>query len=132
MKVDAGSVFSMAALSLLTGVCPCTAPTEGAEIRKRAGDLWKILVNHGHTLHYYCDSLFPSFEDSAWPFATDRNKLSLMMFDFIEQHFKSKEINRHMDTKSFREVLESIPEIEEKYRLSKVKDNVILEVALPF
>lgn len=132
MKVDAGSVFSMAALSLLTGACPCTAPTEGAEIRKRAGDLWNMLVKHGHTLHYYCDSLFPSFDDSSWPFASTRNDLSLMLFDFVNTHFKSKEINQHMDKKSFREALESIPEIEEKYRLSKVKDNVILEETLPF
>lgn len=132
MKVDAGSVFTMAALSLLTGACPCTAPTEGAEIRKRAGDMWNTLVKHGHTLHYYCDSLFPSFDDNSWPFASTRNELSLMMYDFIEGHFKSKEINQKMDVKSFREVMESVPEIEEKYRLSKVKDNVIREEALPF
>lgn len=132
MQVDAGSVFTMAALSLLTGACPCTAPTEGAEIRRRAADLCKILANNGHTLHYFCDTLFPAFSDETWPFASTKSELSLAQYEFVHKHFESNEVNSKLDLKAFKEVLASIPEIEGKYRISKVKDNVLLDTMLPF
>lgn len=132
MKVDAGSIFTMAALSILTGAFPCTAPTEGAEIRRRAAELCKILSSHGHTIHYFYDTLFPAFSDEAWPFAMTKNELSCAQYEFVHKHFEQNEVKDKLDIKAFKELMVSIPEIEEKYRLSKIKDSVLLDTALPF
>lgn len=132
MKIDAGSVFTMAALSLLTGAYPCTDPTEGGEIRRRAADLCKILCTHGHTIHYFYDTLFPAFRDEVWPFAMTKNELSCAQYEFVHKYFESNEVKGKLDIKAFKDVMISIPEIEEKYRLSKVKDSVLLDTMLPF
>ena len=47
MKVDAGSIFTMAAMSLLTGNVVCTEPTEMEEITKRAKEMIRIFKSKG-------------------------------------------------------------------------------------
>ena len=50
MKIDAGSIFTMAAMSLLTGNVVCTEPTEMEEITKRAKEMRRIFKSKGHSV----------------------------------------------------------------------------------
>lgn len=127
MKIDAGTIYGFAAVSLLTGAVICTAPTELEEIEKRAEDIRKMLgdvdVVHGD------NSYFPHFPDGKWPFATD---YSNMMYSANSYACKFPDADaKDIDTDTLLEILKR-GEIESKYRLSLVKKDVMRATLLPF
>lgn len=130
MKIDAGSIFTMAALSLLTGNVVCTEPTEMEEVVKRAKELRRIFKSKGHEVVMCIKALIPDFPAEKWPFCTPKNDFELAQYDFTNNR-KYPEENAEMDYEAFKKLLED-PDIETKYKLSKVKDSVIKTEVLPF
>lgn len=130
MKIDAGSIFTMAAMSLLTGNVVCTEPTEMEEITKRAKEMVRIFKSKGNEVVMCIKALIPDFPAEKWPFFTSKNDFELAQYDFTNNR-KYPEENAEMDYEAFKKLLED-PDIESKYRLSKVKDNVIRTDVLPF
>lgn len=130
MKIDAGSIFTMAAMSLLTGDVVCTEPTEMEEVVKRAKNLRRIFKSKGHEVVMCVKALIPNFPTEKWPFCTSKNDFELAQYDFTNNR-KYPEENAEMDYEAFKKLLED-PDIESKYRLSKVKDSTITTDILPF
>lgn len=130
MKIDAGSIFTMAAMSLLTGDVVCTEPSEMEEVVKRAKDLRKILRSKGNEIVMCIKALIPSYPQDKWPFCTPKNEFELAQYDFTSNR-KYPEVNAEMDYEEFKKLLDD-PDIETKYRLSKVKDNTVKTEVLPF
>lgn len=129
--IDAGTVFALAALSLLTGEVVCTRSTEKDEIEHRARDMFDILGDDYEPV-YQMDSLTPCFDVKQWPFDTPIEAFSVMEFDFAFL-FQNK---GHKDTETLPaetlKLLVDNPGIEAKYHLSRVKDSVIANALLPF
>lgn len=130
MKIDAGTIYGFAAVSLLTGVVLCTAPTELEEIEKRAEDIRSMLGDV--ELVYGDNSYFPFFPDGKWPFATNAEAMEQDALSFAQQfpNADSKEYD-DLDIDSLIEILKR-EDIEAKYRLSIVKKNVMRKVLLPY
>lgn len=130
MKIDAGSIFTMAAMSLLTGNVVCTEPTEMEEVVKRAKEMIRIFKSKGHEVVTCINALFPDFPAEKWPFCTSKSDFELAQYDFTSNR-KYQEENAEMNYDAFKKLLED-PDIESKYRLSKVKNSVIKTYVLPF
>lgn len=130
MKIDAGSIFTMAAMSLLTGNVVCTEPTEMEEVVKRFKEMRNIFKSKGHEVVMCIKSLLPDFPAENWPFCTSKSDFELAQYDFTSNR-KYQEENAEMDYDAFKKLLED-PDIESKYRLSKVKNSVIKTYVLPF
>lgn len=128
MKIDAGTIYGFAAVSLLTGQAVCTAPTELGEIEKRAEDIKSMLGNVD--LVYGNNSYFPFFADGKWPFATKPEDLEKAALDWASQ-YKHEDKEEDVDVDSLIEILKK-EEIESKYRISRVKKDVMRKVLLPF
>ena len=128
MKIDAGTIYGFAAVSLLTGQAVCTAPTELEEIEKRAEDIRSMLDDV--ELVYANNSYFPFFADGKWPFATKPEDLEKAALDWASQN-KHEDNEEDVDVGSLIEILKK-EEIESKYRLSIVKKDVMRKVLLPF
>ena len=128
MKIDAGTVYGFAAVSLLTGVAVCTAPTELEEIEKRADDIRSMLGDV--ELVYGNNSYFPHFPDGKWPFATKQEDLEREALSWASR-YRSESKEEDVDVDSLIEILKR-DEIESKYRLSRVKKDVMRKVLLPF
>lgn len=120
----------MAAMSLLTGNVVCTEPTEMEEIIKRAKEMVRIFKSKGHVVVMCIKALIPDFPAEKWPFYTPKNDFELAQYDFTNNR-KYPEENAEMDYEAFKKLLED-PDIESKYKLSKVKDSVIKTEVLPF
>lgn len=127
MRIDAGTIYGFAAVSLLTGVVECTAPTELEEIEKRAEDIRSMLgdveIVHGN------NSYFPNFPDGKWPFATEYSDL-MCAANAYAFRFPNVEAE-DLDIDTLLEILKK-EEIENKYRLSIVKKDVMRTVLVPF
>ena len=128
MKVDVGTVWGFAAVSLLTGREVCTMPTEIEEINKRAKDMMAMLGDVEFI--QACNSLFPSFPVDKWPFATDSSEMKYAACKFVEP-YKVENRNEEADIAALVELLKC-DAIENKYRLSLVKKDVMREVLTPF
>lgn len=128
MKIDAGTIYGFAAVSLLTGQEVCTAPTELGEIEKRADDIRSMLGDV--ELVYGNNSYFPFFADGKWPFATKQEDLEKAALDWASK-YKHEDKEEDVDVDSLIEILKK-EEIESKYRLSRVKKDVMRKVLLPF
>lgn len=128
MKIDAGTIYGFAAVSLLTGKTVCTAPTELGEITKRAEDIKSMLGDV--ELVYGNNSYFPFFPDGKWPFATKQEDLERAAIDWASK-YRNENKEEDVDVDSLIEILKK-DEIESKYRLSYVKKNVMRKVLLPF
>lgn len=127
MKIDAGTIYGFATVSLLTGVVECTAPTELEEIEKRAEDIRSMLgdvdIVHGN------NSYFPHFPDGRWPFATEYSDLMCAANAYA---FKFPNVEAEdLDIDTLLEILKK-EEIENKYKLSRVKKDVMRTVLVPF
>lgn len=120
----------MAAMSLLTGNVVCTEPTEMEEVVKRSKDMRSIFKSKGHEVVTCTKSLIPDFPVEKWPFFTTKSDFEIAQYDFTNNR-KYPEENAEMDYEAFKKLLED-PDIESKYKLSKVKDNVIRTEVLPF
>lgn len=128
MKIDAGTIYGFAAVSLLTGQAVCTAPTELEEIEKRAEDIKSMLGDV--ELVYGNNSYFPFFPDGKWPFATKSEELEQAALSWASK-YKHEDKEEDVDVDSLIEILKK-DEIEAKYRLSRVKKDVMRKVLLPF
>lgn len=128
MKIDAGTIYGFAAVSLLTGQAVCTAPTELEEIAKRAEDIKSMLG--GVEPVYGNNSYFPFFPDGKWPFATKPEDLEQAALSWASQ-YKHEDKEEDVDVDSLIEILKK-EEIESKYRLSRVKKDVMRKVLLPY
>lgn len=127
MKIDAGTIYGFAAVSLLTGAVVCTAPSELEEIEKRAEDIRSMLgdveIVHGN------NSYFPHFPYGKWPFDTEYSDL-MCAANAYAFRFPNVEAE-DLDIDTLLEILKK-EEIESKYRLSLVKKNVMRTVLVPF
>lgn len=128
LNIDAGTVYGFAAVSLLTGVAVCTAPTELEEIEKRAEDIRKMLGDV--ELVYGNNSYFPFFADGKWPFATKPEDLERAALDWASR-YRNEDKDEDVDVDSLIEIFNRA-EIESKYRLSRVKKDVMRKVLMPF
>lgn len=128
MKIDAGTIYGFAAVSLLTGKTVCTAPTELEEITKRAEDIKSMLGDV--ELVYGNNSYFPFFPDGKWPFATKPEDLEKAALDWASK-YRHEDKEEDVDVDSLIEILKK-DEIESKYRLSYVKKGVMRKVLMPF
>lgn len=128
-KIDAGTIYGFAAVSLLTGAVVCTQPTELEEIAMRARDIMRMLGD-GYEFVSGHHSYMPAFPVEKWPFDTDHEKMGVAACEFSNE-FKAENKDDEVDVQALIELLKD-EEIEKKYRLSKVKDNVMREVLLPF
>lgn len=130
MKIDAGTIWGFAAVSLLTGTVECTQPTELEEIDMRADDIKDMLGDV--ELVYADNSYFPFFPDGKWPFATEQDAMAQRALEFAQRfpNVSSKEYD-DLDIDTLIEILKK-EEIEQKYRLSIVKKNVMRKVLVPF
>jgi hypothetical protein len=128
VKIDAGTIYGFAAVSLLTGTVECTQPTELEEIEKRAEDIRDMLGDI--ELVYGNNSYFPFFADGKWPFATTQEDLEKAALDWASQ-YRHEDREEDVDVGSLIEVLKK-EEIESKYRLSIVKKDVMRKVLMPF
>lgn len=127
MKIDAGTIYGFAAVSLLTGAVVCTAPTELEEIKKRAEDIRKMLGNV--TVVHANNNYFPHFPSGKWPFATSIDDLQMAAYQYASD-FKPDSAD-DIDVESLLEILKT-DEIENKYRLSIVKKDIMRTVLVPF
>ncbi len=100
------------------------------EIIKRAKEMIRIFKFNGHTVVMCIKALIPDFPAEKWPFYTPKNDFELAQYDFTNNR-KYPEENAEMDYEAFKKLLED-PDIESKYKLSKVKDSVIKTEVLPF
>ena len=128
MKIDAGTIYGFAAVSLLTGQAVCTAPTELEEIEKRAEDIRSMLGDV--ELVYGSTSYFPFFADGKWPFDTSKEDLEKAALDWSSQ-YRNEDREEDVDVDSLIEIFNR-DEIESKYRLSRVKKDVMRKVLMPF
>lgn len=128
MKIDAGTIYGFAAVSLLTGTVECTQPTELEEIGKRAEDIRSMLDDV--ELVYGNNSYFPFFADGKWPFATKPEDLEKAALDWASK-YRHEDKEEDVDVGSLIEILKK-KEIESKYRLSIVKKDVMRKVLMPF
>lgn len=128
MKIDAGTIYGFAAVSLLTGTVECTQPTELEEIEKRAEDIRSMLGDV--ELVYANNSYFPFFADGKWPFATTQEDLEKAALDWASK-YKHEDKEEDVDVDSLIEILKK-EEIESKYRLSIVKKDVMRKVLFPY
>jgi hypothetical protein len=128
VKIDAGTIYGFAAVSLLTGTVECTQPTELEEIGKRAEDIRSMLGDV--ELVYGSTSYFPFFADGKWPFDTSKEDLEKAALDWSSQ-YRHEDKEEDVDVDSLIEILKK-EEIESKYRLSIVKKDVMRQVLLPF
>lgn len=128
MKIDAGTIYGFAAVSLLTGQAVCTAPTELEEIEKRAEDIKSMLGDVEPV--YGNNSYFPFFSDGKWPFATKPEDLEQATLSWASK-YKHEDKEEDVDVDSLIEILKK-EDIEAKYRLSRVKKDVMRKVLLPF
>lgn len=128
MKIDAGTIYGFAAVSLLTGKTVCTAPTELEEITKRAEDIKSMLGDV--ELVYGNNSYFPFFPDGKWAFATKPEDLEKAALDWASK-YRHEDKEEDVDVDSLIEILKK-DEIESKYRLSYVKKGVMRKVLMPF
>lgn len=128
MKIDAGTIYGFAAVSLLTGTVECTQPTELEEIGKRAEDIRSMLGDV--ELVYANNSYFPFFPDGKWAFATKPEDLEKAALDWASK-YRHEDKEEDVDVGSLIEILKK-EEIESKYRLSIVKKDVMRKVLMPF
>lgn len=128
MKIDAGTIYGFAAVSLLTGTVECTQPTELEEIEKRAEDIRSMLGDV--ELVYADNSYFPFFADGKWPFATKPEDLERAALDWASR-YRNEDKEEDVDVDSLIEIFNK-DEIESKYRLSRVKKDVMRKVLMPF
>lgn len=128
-KIDCVTVFTAACFSLLSGSVVCTAPTELEEIKKRYDNMIKMLGDDIELVvaEY---SVVPEFAEGKWPWATDYNDFR----EYVRLHIKPDVPED--DLKGLGEItwmeLMANPQIEEKYRLSRVRKKVITQLRLPF
>lgn len=127
-KIDCVTLFTAACFSLLSGAVVCTAPTELEEIQKRYDDMLKMLGDVDLTVAEY--SYVPEYPQEKWPWATSYSDIS----EYVRLHIKPDVPED--DLPGLGEItwagLLANQQIEEKYRLSRVRKKVVTQMRLPF
>lgn len=130
MTYDAVTIYTFAMFSLLSGTVVCTRPTELEEIEVRYNDLVKILGKKEPVeLVVPEESYQPDYTEDKWPWATDYSGYMQELHRIVDPLKMVKEPDLQVFTMS--EILAN-EEIENKYRLSRVKPKFLSQELLPF
>lgn len=126
-KIDAGTLWTMAAMSILSSVEPCTAPSEKEEIIRRAdiivgllGDIRILKANN---------SYIPAYPEERWPFAMSQDEMMNAASRYAGNYDSHNDNRLDIDTLIL--ILEN-EEIEKRFRLSRVSKKVSRNVLWPF
>lgn len=136
MILDAPTIATFAMFSLLSGAAVCTMPTEQEEVKKRYDDMVQILSKtESIKLVEGFESYFPKYPEDKWPWAMSYEEYLSFLRKYIVTRETEQSMYRELCVASMAAVLAN-EEIEEKYRLSRVKPK-LLEVlktgqVLPF
>ena len=130
MTYDAVTIYTFAMFSLLSGSVVCTKPTELEEIEARYNDIINIL-GKGEPVDLVVpdESYLPSYPEDKWPWATDYNGY-IQELHRIVNPLKGVQI-ADLQVFTMTAIL-SNSEIENKYRLSRVKLKLLSQMLLPF
>ena len=130
MTYDAVTIYTFAMFSLLSGSVVCTKPTELEEIEVRYNDLIKILGKKDPVeLVVPEESYQPNYTSDKWPWATDYSGYMQELHRIVDP---LKMVNvPDLQVFTMSEILAN-EEIENKYRLSRVKPKFLSQGLLPF
>lgn len=136
MTYDSVTIATFAMFSLLSGSVACTMPTEAEEVKKRYDDMIRILSKtESIKLVEGFESYFPKYPEDKWPWAMTMDDYMSFLRKYIVTRETEQSMSKELCVASMAAVLAN-EEIEEKYRLSRVKPK-LLEVlktgqVLPF
>lgn len=130
MTYDAVTIYTFAMFSLLSGSVVCTKPTELEEIEARYNDIISILgKDESVELVVPDESYLPSYPEDKWPWATDYNRYIQELHRIVNPLKEVQIADLQVFTMS---AILSNSEIENKYRLSRVKLKLLSQMLLPF
>lgn len=128
---DPVTIYTFAMFSLLSGSVVCTQPTELEEVKLRYDDMLKMLgKNEPIRLEVPDESYLPNYTTDTWPWASTYSEMIDEMHKIADPPVpKSAIADLQVMTMS---ALLANDEIEEKYRLSRVRPKLFSQMLLPF
>lgn len=127
---DPITVYTFAMFSLLSGSVVCTQPTELEEVKLRYDDMLKMLgKGEPIRLEVPYESYLPEYPSDKWPWASSYSEMTDEMHKVSDTLPQSEIADLNVMTMS---ALLANEEIEEKYRLSRVKPKLLSQQLLPF
>lgn len=130
MTYDAVTIYTFAMFSILSGSVVCTKPTELEEIETRYNDIIKMLEKKEPVELVVPDESFqPSYPEDKWPWATDYDGYMKELHRIVDP-LKGVQI-ADLQVFTMTAILAN-EEIENKYRLSRVKPKFLSQMLLPF
>lgn len=125
MTYDSVTIATLAMFSLLSGSVACTMPTEAEEVKKRYDDMIRILSKtESIKLVEGFESYFPKYPEDKWPWAMTMDEYMSFLRKYIVTRETEQSMSKELCVASMAAVLAN-EEIEEKYRLSRVKPKLI-------
>lgn len=125
MTYDSVTIATFAMFSLLSGSVACTMPTEAEEVKKRYDDMIRILSKtESIKLVEGFESYFPKYPEDKWPWAMTMDDYMSFLRKYIVTRETEQSMSKELCVASMAAVLAN-EEIEEKYRLSRVKPKLI-------
>lgn len=127
---DPVTIYTFAMFSLLSGAVACTQPTELEEVKLRYDDMLKMLgKNEPIHLEMPDENYLPNYPTDKWPWASTYSEMTDAMHKIADPVPKSAIADLQVMTMS---ALLDNEEIEEKYRLSRVRPKLLSQSLLPF
>lgn len=129
-EYDVITLYTFAMFSLLSGEVVCTKPTEMEEVQMRYDDFVRILSKDAE-IKLVCasESYWPQYPEDKWPWATTLNEYRDYVALAVRDVPESATADLQVITMS---ALLANEEIEEKYRLSRVRPKLFSQMLLPF
>lgn len=127
---DPVTIYTFAMFSLLSGAVACTQPTELEEVKLRYDDMLKMLgEDEPIRLEVPEENYLPDYTVDKWPWASSYSEMTDEMHKVADPAPKSAIADLQVMTMS---ALLANEEIEEKYRLSRVRPKLLSQSLLPF
>lgn len=127
---DPVTIYTFAMFSLLSGSIACTQPTELEEVKLRYDDMLKMLgKDEPIRLEVPDENYLPNYTADKWPWASSYSEMTDEMHKVADSVPKSAIADLQVMTMS---ALLANDEIEEKYRLSRVRPKLLSQALLPF
>lgn len=127
---DPVTIYTFAMFSLLSGSVVCTQPTELEEVKLRYDDMLKMLgKDEPVRLEVPDENYLPNYTTDAWPWASDYSEMTAEIHKIVDPMPRSAIADLNVITMS---ALLANEEIEEKYRLSRVRPKLLSQSLLPF
>lgn len=129
-EYDIITLYTFAMFSLLSGEVVCTQPTEMEEVKLRYDDFVRIMSKDGK-IKLVCahESYWPQYPEDKWPWATSLAEYRDYVATVVTDAQESAIADLQVMTMS---ALLANEEIEEKYRLSRVRPKLFSQMLLPF